>query len=200
MYTFQALQVLIFLIPGFIAAKILGVFIVTDEKKEFEKIIEAIVFSLIIYTIYSIIPGKSPIALNQDKETITYLYNGISFLKLLLLSLFIPILMGWCVTNDCHMKFARFLRISRKTSRNSVWFDVFCDKKAHIIINFEDGRRIYGWPQYYSNTPKEPYIFLYNPAWILTDKNEQSVFEDINIDGILISPNQKIESIEFLKE
>jgi len=39
-----------------------------------------------------------------------------------------------------------------------VWFDVFYDVKKHIIINFENGRRIYGWPVYYSNDPDKQYI------------------------------------------
>ena len=53
MYTFQALQILIFLIPGFISATILNVLIVRKEKREFGKIVEALIFSMVIYTIYS---------------------------------------------------------------------------------------------------------------------------------------------------
>ena len=67
MYTFQALQILIFLIPGFISATILNVLIVRKERKEFGKIVEALIFSMFIYTIYSFIFGKAPIALNQIK-------------------------------------------------------------------------------------------------------------------------------------
>ncbi len=200
-FTFQALQILIFLIPGFISAKILDMLIVKEEEKEFGKIIEALIFSLIIYTIYSIISGKSPLAINQDNQSITYSYDSISFLKLFLLSIFIPLMISYCVTNDCHMKLARFFHLSRKTARNSVWFDVFCDKKKHIIINFENGRRIYGWPEYYSNTPKNPFIFLFRPSWIIEDeKTKESKYLDLNINGILITPEQKIESIEFLED
>ncbi len=154
----------------------------------------------IIYTIYSIISGKSPISINQDNQSITYTYDSFSFLKLLFLSIGIPIMISYCVTNDCHMKLARYFKISRKTARNSVWFDVFCDKNVHSIINFENGRRIYGWPQYYSNTSKEKYIFLHNPAWIEIDEKGQSKFIELEIEGILITPDQKIESIEFLKK
>jgi hypothetical protein len=96
------------------------------------------------------------------------------------------------------MKLARALRISKKTARSSVWFDVFSDKKTAIIINFENGRRIYGWPLYYSDNPEKPYIFLSKPAWIKKGK-EKDEFIHLDIEGILITPEQKIESIEFLR-
>ena len=201
MYTFQALQILIFLIPGFISATILNVLIVRKEKREFGKIVEALIFSMVIYTIYSFVSGRSPISLNQVKESITYSYDSKSFLWLGLFSIGIPAVLGFLVTNDWHMKLARVLRVSRKTARSSVWFDVFCDMKRHIIINFENGRRLYGWPMYYSNYPDSPYIFLFKPAWVVEDgENQESKYVDLEVEGILITPEQKIESIEFLKD
>ena len=195
MYTFQALQILIFLIPGFISEVILNAFIVRKEKKEFEKIIEALIFSMLIYTIYSIAIGGSPIVLNQTTNSITLSYDKTSFLWLGAISMGIPVALGLLITNDLHMRLARKLQITRKTARSSVWFDVLYDIRRHIIINFENGRRIYGWPMYYSNDPKNPYIFLFKPAWI---QGENFVSLD-DLEGILITPEQKIESIEFLK-
>lgn len=193
MYSFQALQILIFLIPGFISAIILDALVVRMEKKELGKIIEALIFSMIIYTIYSSISGKSPISLSKLEETTTLIYDSKSFLWLALFSLFIPLILSFFITNDLHMKLARSLRITMKTARAYVWLDVFSDIDKHIIINFENGRRIYGWPMYHSSKPENPYIYLFNPAWIQEDE-----FVDLNIEGILITPEQKIESIEFL--
>lgn len=195
MYTFQALQILIFLIPGFISATILNALVVRKAKKELGIIIEALILSMLIYTIYSLISGVSPVTLNQIEESIVYSYDSKSFVWLGVLSLGIPVILSLFITNDLHMKLARFLRISRRTARSSVWFDVFYDIRKHIIINFKDGRRIYGWPQYYSNDPESPYIFSFKPCWIQGEK-----FIDLDIEGILITPEEKIESIEFLKD
>ena len=197
MYTFQALQILIFLIPGFISATILDALVVRKEKKELGKIIEALIFSMLIYTIYSVVSGRSPIALNQIEKSITYSYDSKSFLWLGLFSIGIPVVLSFLITNDLHMKVARSLRISKKTARSSVWFDVFSDIDTYIIINFKNGRRICGWPLYYSNEPHSPYIFLAEPAWI-QEENQEQKFIDLNVQGILITPKQKIESIEFL--
>ncbi len=193
--SYEFLHVLIYLIPGFISSTIMNIMNVrTKEQKEFGKIIEALIFSLLVYTIYSLVIKTSPIEIVKTGDAFTYSYNYQSFLWLILICIGIPLIFSFFITNDLHMKLARALRISKKTARSSVWFDVFTDKKTTIIINFVNGRRIWGWPMYYSDDPKNAYIFLYKPAWIEEDK-----FIDLDIEGILITPEQKIESIEFLK-
>ena len=83
----------------------------------------------------------------------------------------------------------------RLKSHAYVWFDIFTDKKTYIIINFENGRRLYGWPEYYSDNPEDKSPFLCQAAWI--DKEEKHI--ELDNKGILITPNEKIDTIEFLK-
>lgn len=197
MFTFQALQLLLFLIPGFISATILNALVVRRDKKELESIVEALIFSMFIYTLHSAISGQSPVTIDQTEATISYSYSyeSWSLLWLIVLSVLTPLGLSFLITNDWHMKLARRLRISKRTARSSVWFDVFYDIKRSVIINLENGRRIFGWPLYYSDEPEKPYIFLHKPAWI-----EGEEFIDLDVEGILITPEQKIESIEFLQD
>jgi hypothetical protein len=194
MYTYQALQILVFLIPGFTVSAILHSFIVRQEKKEIGKVVEALFFSLLVYSFYSLFFDRSPISIETTNEIIDYTYNGKAFITLSLITIALPCILSLIVSNDLHMSLARYLKITKRTSRNSVWLDVFMNCKQHIIINFENGRRIYGWPSYYSDSPKEPYIFLADPYWI-----EGEEITKIDVDGILITSEQKIESIEVLK-
>jgi len=199
MFSFEALQILVFLIPGFISTKILNGLIVREDDRELGKVTEALIFSLIIYTIHAAISLGNPISIQHSGESLSFSYNSFSLFVLLGLSIVLPLVFGFCVTTDCHMRLARRFSLTRKTARNSVWHDIFCDKKTHVIINFADGRRLYGWPEYYSNDPKHQYIYLCRPAWILfNEKTEKSSYVDLDINGILITPEQKIESIEFL--
>lgn len=197
MFTFQALQLLLFLIPGFISATILNALVVRRDKKELESIVEALIFSMFIYTMHTVISGQSPVTIDQTEATISYSYSfeSGSLLWLILLSVLTPLGLSFLITNDWHMKLARKFRISKKTARSSVWFDVFYDIKRSVIINLENGRRIFGWPLYYSDDPEKPHIFLHKPAWI-----EGEEFIDLDVEGILITPEQKIESIEFLQD
>ena len=140
----------------------------------------------------------------QGDLSIAYHYliegnKGTSFLWLLLFSVGIASILGACIVNDWHMKFARLLRLTKKTARSSVWIDVFYDINRHVIINFKNGRRIFGWPKYFSDDPEKEYIFLHHPAWIVQEDGK-SKYIRLNIEGVLITPGQKIESIEFLKK
>lgn len=55
MYSFEAIQILIFLLPGFVSETILNVPIVRKEKNDLGKVIEALVYSIIIYVVYSLV-------------------------------------------------------------------------------------------------------------------------------------------------
>jgi len=195
MISFQALQILIFLIPGFISSSILNSLIVRrDERREFPAVIEALIFSMLVYTAYAVIRGTSPIALDQQGQAPTLSYEAMGFLWLLLISVVLPMSMSFLVTTDLHMKIARGLRITRRTSRSSTWFDVFYDIKTYVIIDFDNGRRVYGWPMYYSDNPEDQYVFLHDPYWI-----EGEEFIETGLKGLLITPAQRIEFIEFLE-
>jgi hypothetical protein len=195
MYTSEALLIFIFLTPGFISSAIMNFLVVREDKKELTKIVEALAFSLIIYTIYAILHGQSPVILDSTSGTVVYNYDAVGFLWLAGITLLIPIAISYCITNDLHMKLARILRITTKTARPSIWLDVFYNNKKHIIIDFENGRRLYGWPMYYSDNPKEPYLFLYKPYWV-----QEKKFIDTEVYGMLITPEQKIDIIEILNE
>jgi hypothetical protein len=194
MYTFQALQILIFLIPGFISSRLMNSLVIRKvERKELDSIVEALIFSMIIYTVYAGIRGTSPIVLDQTANNVSYLYDGVSFLWLGGITVILPILLSLFITNDWHMKIARALRISNRTAKASVWFDAFDNIRKYVVIDFENGRRLYGWPLYYSDSINEPYLFLYKPSWIIDDK-----LVDTEVYGMLITPEQKIDMIEFL--
>ncbi len=194
----EVLQILIFLLPGFIAASLLDAFIPRKKKELFEKIIEALIFSMVIYILFSLFGGTSPIFLKVmsqgDVRIYSIEYNRIAFWWLFGLSIFLPALLGLLFTFDLLMKLARFFRLTRRTGRNSVWLEAFSDTNTHIIINFKDGRRIYGWPMHYADDPEKPYLFLYRPLWI----NEKNEFIESDLRGMLITPEDPIEFIEFL--
>lgn len=206
MYSFQAIQILIFLIPGFISEALLNQFVFRKDKSELWTIVEALIFSLIIYTIYSLVISKSPVELTvinspNESTSSTYTYNSVAFLWLVAFSVIIPIILSYLLTYDVYMKLLRFLHISKRTTRESTWLDVFSDYQSYIIVNFSDGRRIMGWPRYYSDDPDSQYIYLYEPALIVPNrKTKKDEYQYLNTaEGILITPEQKIESIVFLK-
>lgn len=196
MFTFQALQILLFLIPGFMASQILGMLVVRSKaQNELVRIVEALIFSMLIYAVFAVVAGYSPVSMDQTNNTISYSFEPWPFIALIAISIIMPIILSFFMTRDWHMKFARKLGASQRTSRSSVWFDVFYDFKCPVIIDFANGRRLYGWPMYYSDDPENPYLFISNPYWI-----EDNEFVQTGLVGMLVTPEQKIDLIEFVKK
>ncbi|MBC8205056.1 MAG: hypothetical protein H8E87_06065 [FCB group bacterium] len=92
-------------------------------------------------------------------------------------------------------------------ARGSLWLDVFHEKYslskdfkeredivgAYLVVEMNDGRRVYGWPEYFSDEFKEgPVLFLTRARWLLED-NEKL---DIPYPGIMIMGSE-IKSIQF---
>lgn len=193
----EALTIFIFLIPGFVSSLLLNTVIVRKEKDTLSKIIEALVFSLIIYACVTAISGESPVFLNvteNDDKTKTYFitFNASFLIPLIAISVLLSMILGLLSTTDVHMKILRKLRITDKTARETVWLDVFTEQKRYVIVNLSDGRRVFGWPMYYSNEQEDGFLYLYNAAWV-----QGSSYIDLNIHGLFLVKKGNIDSIEF---
>ncbi|MFC1806223.1 DUF6338 family protein [Planctomycetota bacterium] len=217
MYTFQALQVLVFLIPGFLASAVLNALLVREEKGDLGRVVEALILGMLIYAGYSFSGFDAPVSLQQEsaqakpasttkgtagasggasvlstKTTVSYHATG--FVLLVTLSCALPVAIATAINNDLHMRLARACRITSKTGLATVWQDAFHRRKGYVVIHFDDGRRLCGWPELYSDHPQKGYIFLVDAAWI-ADSQE---YVELGTQGILVTPSNNIQFIEFL--
>ncbi len=216
--TFQALQVLIFLLPGFVTAGVVNFLFVGRKKTELDKVIQALFYSFVDYSIFALIFGRYPDIqplsvvkqISNGIEVYSLSYSGVGFLSVLAISVLVGLIVSFLNTHDLvtrllRLKWSRKIMwlkriklppITTRTSRSSIWSDVFHDKGplAYVIVNLVDGQRIMGWPLYYSDTPDEGSVFLSDAYWIQND-------EKIKIPGpgILVTSNARIESVEFLR-
>lgn len=195
---FEFLNVLIFLFPGLISIIIFNSIVTVKERKIIRVIIDAFIFSFTIYIFSYIFNSSSPISLHEttiNNETISSIsFNKTSLYLILTLSVILPLILGILINNNLFSKLFRVLKISTKTSMISTWLDVFGDQRTYVIVNFKDGKRLYGWPMYYSSNYKEGHLYIQNPSWIENDK-----YIDLQIHGILIL-SEDIESIYFLNK
>lgn len=195
--TLEALALLIVLLPGFVSSSILDHVIVRKPKDHFGRIIEALVFSFIIYAVVVGIVGvpafEAPEGTADVPRIATALINQSFVWVALLLSIVIPLFLGFLSTTDGHMRFLRLIRVTNKTARETTWLDVFADQKRYVIVNLTGKRRVFGWPQYFSNDRDEGLLYLFDPAWVNTD----GTYTNLDIHGLFLVEPDSIESIEF---
>lgn len=195
--SFQALEIFIFILPGFITLFLVSHLVSTTQKTELDKVITALFYSFIIYTLFSFTnlkPIYATITPYEKGQQFSFNFDGKAFSIILIISIGLGIFASYVYTYDLHMKFFRFLKVTKRTSRDSVWNDVFSDKKSYVIVNFIDSQRAIGWPEYYSDSSGQEHVFLTQASWI--DENNDPI--PIKGPGLLLPLGAKIESIEFV--
>lgn len=191
--TVEAFALLLLLVPGFLTSKILNAIAVRRDKGHMAEIIEALVFSVLIYAVLHAV-GWSLVTMNESDggyaRQVDFKYVPHAFV----LAGALALALGISINRDWHMGLLRRLGITAGTARINTWVDVFTDHDSDVLITYKDGRRLTGWPAYFSDGPEEGLLYLRNPAWI----NDRGEVQEIGVDGSLILNKGDIESISFV--
>lgn len=192
----ETLAIFLVLLPGFVSSTILDMVITRRPKDTFAKVVEALVLSFVIYALLIGIFGFPMLSVPAEVQKLPGVLgseiNARFVLGAFILAIVLPLIIGLIAASDRHMKVLRWVGITHKTSRDSIWLDVFIEQKRYVNVNFKDKRRIFGWPMYYSEDSQK-LLYLQNPAWIDDDGN----YLMLDVHGIFLVDPENIESIEF---
>ena len=192
----SVLGILLFLLPGFISAIVLRQITVRAKQTDFEKLIEALVMSFVLYlTSIPLFGNTLPVSWHEELGAYQIHLRWLQLLVLLGEAVLLSSLYGAILQHDWLHKGLRKLGITEKTSRISVWNDVLQDiKGAYLLVEIADGRKIVGYLTYYSDDPEQVSLFLEDAAW-LTEGGEQIA---VNGPGVLLTKDSGISTITFL--
>jgi uncharacterized protein DUF6338 len=195
---FQAVVILFVLLPGFLSARIFQSLAVRPQQTESDKLIDALLFSFVLYVVYFIIFGGSvPVSL-ESSNTVSGVVWTVHLqpsrvLVLAAASVVAGIAMGFLQANDITGQLFRRLKLTQRTTRASIWNDVFHELQGVVQVELGDGRQVMGWLRYYSDDPEHPSLFLEKAAWVTDDG-----LTTIDGPGIMISAQTGIKNIMFL--
>jgi hypothetical protein len=197
---FEGIAILLILLPGFLCAGLIQALCVRRAQTDFDKVWEALLYSFVVYVFFASLVGPAlPVNLISNAangaQQYTIQLRPKALAELALISVVLALAVGGIVTNDLSGRAFRWLRLTQRTSRLSVWSDVFHDYGGVVIVEIEDGRRVEGWIRYYSDEPSPASVFLENAAWI----DDADNLVPIDGPGILITESLGIKTIEFLR-
>jgi hypothetical protein len=116
----EALTALLLLLPGFVCAKLIRWLCPRPQQTEMEKVVDALLYSFVVYVIFVLVFGVP--------EKITRVHvaalAAISFALAALVSAFI--------TNDFAGSLLRWCRLTHRTTRPSIWHDVFHKYSGYV--------------------------------------------------------------------
>jgi hypothetical protein len=195
----EALGILLVLLPGFASAYLVQLLAARRRQSELDKVIEALIFSLTLYLITLRFFGYSlPIAWhhgdvnNSDAWQIIIVWPHLMWLAGL--ALVLGAAYAACINHNWLTVLFRWLRISERSSRSSVWNDTFPDIQGFVQVGLSSGRTVIGWIRKYSDEDDAYELFLQEAAWV-DDKGDEY---PIHGAGILLTKNSGIEYVMFL--
>nr|VFJ62609.1 MAG: hypothetical protein BECKDK2373C_GA0170839_10999 [Candidatus Kentron sp. DK] len=194
--TYETINLLVLLVPGFISSGIYSLLSRKTDTNTFNRVMESLVFAFFIYiAIHTSYSWEPLLQATKSGQSVVYRFSDDRLLIFLTLifTLVFPLIWGTIVYRDWHMKLLRWAKLTERTSRDTAWDDVFISERRFITLHLVDGRRITGWPLYYSNNKDQGFIFISKAKWI----DDENQYVDTGSFGILIS-RDKIGLTEFM--
>ena len=191
-FTVELVNILQYLLPGFVTAWLFHSFTSYNKSSQFERIIQALIFTILIQAIVSVIKffllliGKFYSLLSWD--------NNSNTIWSIIVAIIIGIVFSFYANNDKFHKRLRDLGITKESSYPSEWFGAFLNV-TYIVLHLEDKRRIYGWPREWPSEPENGYFVLEDASWL--DGTTNISIE--GIDSIMINAKD-VKIVEFMKK
>ena len=157
----DALQVLLALLPGFLTVQVLDVLVVREDRKPFERVIQALIFTFLVHVLWYFSKAALPAPPGGD-------LTGLAFSSLVL-----GLGVTFAINSGFIHKLLRWCRLTRAASRPSEWYDAFYEKKEHVVLHLKDGRRVFGWPKLYPLRPDKGHLLVENAEWL--DRPDPSI-------------------------
>ncbi len=177
----QATPLLLFLLPGFLSAWIFYGLTSHPKPSQFERTVEALVFTFVVQGITGLIKtgllaAGTVVAAgvwNDDSQTAWSILAAAA----------VGVGVAAAVNKDTFHSWLRRRGFTSRTSHPSEWFCVLDSNPAYVILQLQDGRRLTGWPKEWPVNPSTGQFYMQQPAWI--DENG-NVVDLANLDGIII--------------
>lgn len=191
------------LAPGFLAAWVFYRLTSYSKPSAFERIVQALVFTLIIEVGTSIVRilmmGFGSLLFSVGVWT-----NDSDLAWSLVLALFLGLIFSYVANNDVLHAFLRKKNFTKRTSFPSEWCAAFemhgyaenlNEEERWIVLHLSDGRRLFGWPREWPHQADEGHFIIQKPEWLLPSGERAPV----QIDEALLIAAADVKMVEFLK-
>lgn len=198
--TLLALQILLILLPGLSAAYFVQGLATRRLQSDTEKLVEALVFSFVIYVCYMALNhGHLPFQVVADatgKGDPSIVWQPAQLGSLAATTAVFALIALVYIRFDGNRLF-RLLRLTERTTGNSIWNDIFEHEAIDdqpVQVELGDGRSVLGVLLYYSDSSDEASVYLKDAAWV--DAEGGTI--PIPGPGILLTKSADIRSVSLL--
>ena len=187
----EVVSILVFLLPGFVAAAVFYSLTSYPKPNEFGQVIQALVFTMV---------GQSIAwTLRQIVGPETSWPIGFEATVSVLCAVTFALIVAYIANNDIAHSFFRRIRITRENSYPSEWHASFArNPDSYVVLHLKDGRRLYGWPREWPSRPEQGHFRIIEAEWLREGEADSPSEERSEISAIVVSV-EDVAMVEFIK-
>lgn len=170
----EAVNVLAFLLPGFVAAVIYYSLTSHPKPGAFERVIQALIFTAVIQAVVALLPDSittAEVDIAADVPWDPVMPVGVAIV--------VALLVVMVVNYDLAHSLLRRLGVTRETSYASEWYSAFNRHRGlPVVLHLVGKRRLYGWAEEWPSHPGEGHFRIVDAAWL--DTEEKTPGEEVD--------------------
>ena len=186
--TGEVVGVLEYLLPGFVAAAIFHSLTSHPKPTAFDRVVQALIFTIIGNAIATVILSYS-----LRTENAGWINNWEPIVSILV-AVILALIASHASNRDSAHRILRRLGFTRETSHPSEWYSAFSrHDDCYVVLHLKGQRRLYGWPEEWPSHPEEGHFRIAEGEWLVDD-------ERIPAEGVaaILIPASEVEMVEFL--
>jgi hypothetical protein len=163
------IDILNYLLPGFITAAI--VYGLTPDKKPipFERIVQALIFTIPLRVLL-IAVEEILLAVGTSMSIGGKWSEGAQLGWSVVLAILLGLVWSYWTNHDTLFRLLRgFHELTYETAHPSPWVRTFSENRCFVVLHLQNGRRLYGWPDVWPSEPKEGHFVVTNAEWLNDD-------------------------------
>ena len=192
----ETISVLIFLLPGFVAAGIFQTLISNPKPNGIGIIVQAFVFTMLVHLAAQL--GSWGIGALRPNSSLSHMgdWNASTLIVMLVcVAIALGLISAFIWNSDQLHRRLRKWRVTRESSYRSAQYSAFAHhSNCYVVLHLKGERRLYGWPKEWPSRPEDQHFLIEKCEWLIGD-NERNQLDEVS--HMLISASE-VEMIEFL--
>lgn len=185
----ETVSILMFLLPGFVAAAVFYWLTSHPKPGAFERIVQALIFTILVQAVVKIfVFAMEGIGWTFSWGEAAHLIFSTS------VAIGLGLVAAYTLNRDIPHCYLRRIGVTRENSYPSQWYSAF-DRHAdcYLVLHLKGERRLYGWPTEWPSRPDEGHFLIEEVEWLHGDERTPAK----GVAGMLV-PVSEVEMVEFL--
>ena len=185
-------DVLTYLLPGFITAAILYNLTPAPRPIPFERVVQALIFTIIVQVLVVAL-RTALLSIGNHGVVMGVWSEDAQLVMSVCLAILLGVAAAYYANTDKLHSVLRKVGLTQQTSYSSEWYGALCQNRGFIVLHLTGQRRLYGWAEEWPSTPDRGHFVISRAQWL----DDAGAIELINVQKILIRAAD-VEMVELM--